>query len=73
MRGNVMRRAWLGLFLLLTLTGVPATAETLTGQVVGVHDGDTLTLLVAGNRQVKVRLAGMDAPELKQPYGQRAK
>ncbi|MFZ4792325.1 MAG: thermonuclease family protein [Candidatus Competibacteraceae bacterium] len=34
---------------------------------------DTLTLLVAGNQQVKVRLAGIDAPKLKQPYGQQAK
>ena len=34
------------LSLLLIVTGFPATAETLMGQVVGVHDGDTLTLLV---------------------------
>ena len=61
------------MFLLLIVTGLPVSAETLTGQVVGVHDGDTLTLRVAGNQPVKVRLAGMDAPELKQPYGQQAK
>ncbi len=76
MRGNVMRRAWLGLFLLLTLTGVPATAETLSGQVVGVHDGDTLTLLIANGgsfKQVKIRLGEIDTPELAQPYGQKAK
>jgi len=39
---------------------------------VGVHDGDTLTLLVE-RQPVKVRLAGIDAPELAQPYGQKAK
>ena len=61
------------LSLLLAVAGLPAAADTLTGRVVGLHDGDTLTLLVAGNQQVKVRLAGMDAPELKQPYGQQAK
>lgn len=65
-----MGRVWLGFLLLVTLT---VQAETLTGKVVGVHDGDTLTLLVVGNQQVKVRLAGIDAPELKQPYGQQAK
>ena len=32
-----------------------------------------LTLLVAGNRTATVRLAGIDAPELKQPYGQQSK
>ena len=41
--------------LLLIVAGLPVSAETLTGQVVGVNDGDTLTLLVAGNHQVKVR------------------
>jgi micrococcal nuclease len=48
-------------------------AETLTGRGVGVHDGDTRTLLVDGHRQVKVRLSGIDAPELAQPDGQKAK
>ena len=63
-------RGGLILLLLVTLT---VQAGTLTGKVVGVHDADTLTLLVAGNQQVKVRLAGIDAPELAQPYGQQAK
>ncbi|MDG4594227.1 MAG: hypothetical protein P9F75_00785 [Candidatus Contendobacter sp.] len=40
-----------------------ASAETLAGRVVSVTDGDTLTVLVEGNRQVKVRLAGIDAPK----------
>ena len=72
MRRPDARWIWV-LSLLLAVTGLPVLAETLTGQVVGVHDGDTLTLRVAGNRSAKVRLAGMDAPELKQPYGQQAK
>jgi micrococcal nuclease len=41
-------------------------------RVVSVHDGDTLTVLEAG-RQTKVRLAGIDAPELGQPFGRRAR
>lgn len=48
-------------------------AETITGRVVGVSDGDTLTLLSSGGQQVKVRLSGIDAPERKQAFGERAK
>jgi len=44
----------------------------LVGKVVGVHDGDTLTLLV-DRQQYKVRLDGIDAPELGQDFGMRAK
>ena len=42
--------------------------ETLSGRVVSVHDGDTLTL-EAGDRRVRVRLWGIDAPELRQDDG----
>lgn len=42
-----------------------------TGRVVAVHDGDTLTVLV-DRRQIKVRLANIDAPESKQPWGTRS-
>jgi micrococcal nuclease len=40
---------------------------------VGVSDGDTLTVLTAERRQVKIRLAGIDAPESGQDFGQSAK
>jgi endonuclease YncB( thermonuclease family) len=48
-------------------------AEILEGRVVGVHDGDTVTLLMAGNQQLKIRLAQIDAPESAQAFGQRSK
>ena len=44
----------------------------LQGTVIGVTDGDTLTLLVQ-EQPVRVRLAQIDAPERGQPYGKRAK
>ncbi len=57
------------LFLILPLS---AEAETLTGKVVGVTDGDTITILVA-ERTIKVRLAEIDTPERGQPWASRAK
>lgn len=61
------------LLALLLLVALPAWAETLTGHVVAIADGDTLTLLTPDRRQVKVRLHGMDAPEAGQPFGNRAR
>ena len=48
-------------------------ADTISGKVVAVADGDTITVLVAGHDQVKIRLANIDAPEKAQPFGQRSK
>lgn len=48
---------------------LPAYAAELQGTVVGVHDGDTVTVLDATRRQHKIRLAGIDAPELSQAFG----
>ncbi len=48
-------------------------AETILGRVVGVSDGDTITVLDSQRRQHKIRLAGIDAPESKQAFGQVSK
>ena len=48
-----------------------ATEKHLQVQVVGVHDGDTLTGLTAEKEQVKIRMDAIDAPELKQPLDRR--
>ena len=50
-----------------------ANAETITGLVVSVSDGDTITVLDANKVQHKIRLAGIDAPEKKQAFGNRSK
>lgn len=48
-------------------------ADTFQGKVVGISDGDTITVLDISNTQHKVRLSGIDAPEKKQPFGQVSK
>jgi len=65
-----INRLLLPLLLLFTLS---AQAETLEGKVIKIADGDTLTLLTPSNQQVKIRLAGIDTPEKRQPFGNRAK
>ena len=57
----------------LVLLATAASADTVTGRVVGIADGDTLTLLDEANTQHKIRLAGIDSPEKKQPFGQHCK
>ena len=55
------------------LVGIPAPASVLEGKVVGIQDGDTLTLLDAGERSFRIRLLGIDAPEKNQAFGKVAK
>lgn len=50
-----------------------ANAEVLSGRVVGVTDGDTISLLDSGYNMHKIRLGGIDAPEKKQAFGNVAK
>lgn len=63
--------SWLVLGTLLC-TGAKG-GEVLSGRVVSVTDGDTIKVLTKDLRQRRVRLAGIDAPEKAQPYGQRSK
>ncbi|MEJ8849197.1 thermonuclease family protein [Variovorax rhizosphaerae] len=48
---------------------VAAFADVIAGRVVKVSDGDTITVLDASDRQHRIRLAGIDAPEKNQPFG----
>jgi endonuclease YncB( thermonuclease family) len=59
--------------LLLTLCCAISHAATITGKVVAVADGDTITVLDANKVQHKIRLGGIDAPEKAQPFGDKAK
>jgi endonuclease YncB( thermonuclease family) len=48
-------------------------ADTLTGRVVAIQDGDTLTLLDGYKQQHRIRLFGIDAPESGQPFRERSR
>ena len=58
--------------LALCATVSHAALADLSGPVVGISDGDTLTVQSEGGK-VRVRLDGVDAPELGQPYGKSAR
>jgi micrococcal nuclease len=63
---------FLGIALAVALFATPTPAIEFVGKVVGVTDGDTITVLVE-RRAIKVRLAEIDTPEKGQPYGSHAK
>ena len=56
----------------LAILVIASPLFALSGKVVSIHDGDTITIL-QNKTQIKVRLFGVDAPELKQPYGKKSK
>lgn len=65
-----LRRVVITLFAIIPLA---LSAQMLRGNVVKISDGDTFTLLLNGNEQVRVRIDGIDAPEKGQAFGNRAK
>jgi endonuclease YncB( thermonuclease family) len=68
-----MRHA-IAIILAAVLATITAHADStvVTGKVVVVKDGDTIAVLV-DKQELTIRLAGIDAPEKKQPYGEKAK
>ena len=69
---DAVRAAAIAACAIAALAVAGAACADFSGRVVGVADGDTLTLLV-GSRQVRVRLWGIDAPERRQPWSSRSR
>lgn len=60
------------LLLIVSISATAGVGEHFSGPVVGIADGDTLTVLQSGVPR-RIRLAEIDAPEKSQAFGQRAK
>ena len=60
------------LFIVLHISATNSFCQD-SSRVVGIHDGDSITVLSVEKKQIKIRLEGIDAPELKQAFGSRAK
>jgi micrococcal nuclease len=63
-----MKLFFLALVLLLT-----PISHTFYATVTGVHDGDSITVINGEHQQIKVRLEGIDCPELNQAFGKKSK
>jgi endonuclease YncB( thermonuclease family) len=64
-----MRRAIAVIAIVVAIAGQVLAGDPVMWRVVNVHDGDTLTALDDTNTQYRIRLQGIDAPELGQPFG----
>ena len=63
----------LAILLVSSFVSSTSFARTIEGKVIKIADGDTITVLDSDNEQHRVRLAGIDAPEKKQPFGNASK
>lgn len=66
-----MKKYLLAVFLTF-VTSATFASDSITGKVVRVADGDTITILTNDKKQFKIRFAGIDCPERAQPWGQNA-
>lgn len=73
--GIVRWLAILNFLLLIPLISISTALsdDLITARVVGVTAGDSLTVIESNNKQVLIRLGGIDCPELGQPFGEQAK
>lgn len=59
--------------LFFVISQLSGTTTILNGKVVKISDGDTITILTSDNKQIKIRLSGIDCPESRQDFGTKAK
>jgi micrococcal nuclease len=72
----MLKRALIPIIISIAIFLAAATlahAQPITGKVIGIADGDTITVLQNDRTQYKIRLYGIDCPESHQDFGSRAK
>ena len=80
----MIKKLLICLFVLISATLVAVSAsrarsystepiKVITGKVIRVADGDTITILDVTNTQNKIRLYGIDAPEKAQDFGNKSR
>ena len=74
MKRSSLLRAYILRLALLPAVFIPLfSIAQLSGKVISVTDGDTFTLLTTNKQQVKIRLFGIDCPEIGQDYAEQAR
>lgn len=68
-----MRTIVFKLFLTIILSLYVQTKAQISAKVIGIKDGDTIIVLLSDNSQKTLRLAEVDCPENRQPFGKNAK
>ncbi len=61
------------LIFIIAFLCTPVVAQAWPGDVLAVHDGDTVRVQSADGKGVSIRVYGVDCPELGQPYGTEAR
>ncbi|EMZ9726676.1 thermonuclease family protein [Salmonella enterica] len=70
---TLLKKLLLPTLIVLFPAAVLAGQSSFEAKVVKIIDGDTITALDGQNTSIKIRMYGIDAPESKQAFGQKAK
>lgn len=64
-----MRNAFLIFFVFIIILPFTVLADESIKKIISIPDGDTLNIINGSNKKIKIRLYGIDAPEITQKYG----
>lgn len=66
-------KVFCAVFIVIAVSGSAYPKQKNIVKIINVSDGDTVTAAVSGNKRIKIRLYGIDAPEISQEYGEASK